>query len=100
MNSLCHCLKTLQEFAPAEKFPELQQGQLLELVERWLRAEKAERKARKAAAPKAGKEAPASAVWNNGWAPGRLTSSIRQADGTDQMISGTMAHSSNTVMRM
>jgi len=42
---------------------------------------------------------PAAAVWNNGWAPGRLTSSIRQADGTAQTISGTMTHSSNTVMR-
>lgn len=79
----------LLEFAPAETFPEMRQGCLLSLVERWLRKEKAEKDARKAAERAAGGKKRRSldrAEWNNGWVPGRLTSSL--------------AGSSNTVMRM
>lgn len=57
--------------------------------DRWLRQEKEEKEARrKAEGPGGGKGSVTSglAEWNNGWAPGRLTSSL--------------AGSSNTVMRM
>lgn len=78
----------LQEFAPATDFPELEQGQLLSLVERWLRAEKLERQKRNADKPEASPKTDKTALpeWNNGWAPGRLASSIK--------------HASNAVMRM
>ena len=78
----------MQEFAPAADFPELKEGRLLSLVERWLRFEKAERQKRRAAEPQLGADGGAlqQAEWNNGWAPGRLASSFK--------------HASNTVMRM
>lgn len=60
----------------------------MNLVEGWLRAEQViqrERKAIAAAAPKVPK-APEPAIWSNGWAAGRLTS--------------TMKDSSNAVVRM
>lgn len=76
----------LQEFAPAERFPELQEGRLLELVEKWLRAEKAERQKRLAQQPKQ-KPAAAAQPWNNGFAAGTLTSTLK------------LAHSSNAVVR-
>lgn len=78
----------LQEFSPAFDFPELKQGQLLSLVERWLRAEKSERQERRAAQASKPSDDGKTALpeWNNGWAPGRLASSIK--------------HASNTVMRM
>lgn len=78
----------LKEFGPASQFPELQKGRLMNLVEGWLRAEQViqrERKAIAAAAPKVPK-APEPAIWSNGWAAGRLTS--------------TMKDSSNAVVRM
>jgi hypothetical protein len=58
-------------------------------LHRWLRKEKEEKDARKAAELAAGgkpRDKINLAEWNNGWAPGRLTSSL--------------AGSSNTVMRM
>ena len=75
----------------ATDFPELQQGRLLDLVERWLREEKAQRKAAKAQQEEQGSSREAKhgmqmAEWSNGWAPGRMTASLRD--------------SSNTVMRM
>lgn len=79
----------LQVFEPAENLPELKEGKLLELVEKWLRAEHNRRMAEKEAAAAAGTQVndkPKQAQWNNGWAPGRLNS--------------TFALSSNTVMRM
>lgn len=91
-----HCL---QEFAPAAHFEELAEGRLLSLVERWLRAEKAEQKQRRAAQPKGPRPQEAAAGWNNGWAPGRLTSTLKQAAG-GQAVSGALQHTSNTVLRM
>jgi CCR4-NOT complex subunit CAF16 len=87
LHSFKVCLM-VQEFAPATDFPELEQGQLLSLVERWLRAEKLERQKRNADKPEASPKTDKTALpeWNNGWAPGRLASSIK--------------HASNAVMRM
>lgn len=79
----------LQVFEQAHNIPELRQGQLLSLVERWLREEQRQRQAAAPAKPAGGKDggdALELASWNNGWAAGRLASSIR--------------HSSNAVMRM
>lgn len=77
----------MQLFKPANEIPELQEGKLLQLVERWLREEKKQRK--QSARDQAG-SAKANKIeladWSNGWAPGRMTASIRD--------------SSNTVMRM
>lgn len=77
----------MQEFGPASQFPELSKGQLINLVERWLRVEQTKQRARRAKAAAEPKvkveELP---VWSNGWAAGRLTS--------------TMKDSSNAVMRM
>jgi hypothetical protein len=89
----------VQEFAPAAQFPELAQGRLLSLVERWLRAEKAEQKQGKAAQPNSTQPQVTASDWNNGWAPGRLSSTMKQADG-GQTVSGALRHSSNTVLRM
>lgn len=78
----------LQEFGVAADFPELREGRLLALVERWLRAEKADRVKRRAAQQGEGADGQVlqQPEWNNGWAPGRLASSFK--------------HASNTVMRM
>ena len=80
----------LRMFESARNVPELAKGQLLALVERLLRAEKEERQA---AAPQVleyrgddGSALGGAATWNNGWAAGRLTSSMKL--------------SSNAVMRM
>jgi hypothetical protein len=89
----------LQECAPAAQFEELAEGRLLSLVERWLRAEKAEQKQRQLAQPKGVQPQEAASGWNNGWAPGRLTSTLKQAAG-GQAVSGALQHSSNTVLRM
>lgn len=89
----------LQEFAPAANFPELEQGRLLSLVERWLRAEKAEQKKRRASRPAAPQQQDSGSDWNNGWAPGRLTSTMKRADG-GQAVSGAIPHGSNTVLRL
>ena len=83
----------LQVFERAENVPELQQGQLLSLVERWLREEQRQRQAA-AEKQRALGPAPSSgslqdmhlASWNNGWVGGRLASSLK--------------HSANAVMRM
>ena len=85
----------LRVFERAEDVPELKQGGLLGLVERWLRAEKEERQAATAAAGGGGAGESGGAAaggawveggaplelasWNNGWAPGRLTSSLKHA---------------------
>jgi CCR4-NOT complex subunit CAF16 len=83
----------LRESLRAEEVPELREGRLLELVARWLRAEKAERDAAAAAKGPAltyggdgGSALGGAAQWNNGFAAGRLTSSMKL--------------SSNAVMRM
>ena len=81
----------LRVFEAAAAVPELREGRLLALVERWLRQEKEERQAGAAPAPLAyagdqGSALGNGAEWNNGWAAGRLTSSMKL--------------SSNAVMRM
>jgi len=79
----------------AADLPELAGGQLLELVTRWLReeaavheAEEAKRAAAAAAGGEGGAGAPPAALpsWSNGWAAGRMTS--------------TMKGASNAVLRM
>lgn len=77
----------LQAFGCAEDFPELQEGRLLELVEGWLRAENEKRQLTKLACQQSFEEGGSMkiATWNNGWAAGRLTSSLK--------------NSSNAVMR-
>lgn len=72
----------LQTFRKAEDIPELQQGRLLELVEGWLRKDLEEDLA---TLSKDGTKKKFEYIRNNGWVPGRLTSSL--------------AGSSNTVMR-
>lgn len=73
----------LQEFKKAEEVPELQQGLLLELVERWLRKEQENEKEWKKNrivveyAGDKGSSLEEGAAWNNGWAAGRLTSSMK-----------------------
>ncbi|KAL4449008.1 hypothetical protein ABPG77_007725 [Micractinium sp. CCAP 211/92] len=85
----------LQVFAAAADVPELQEGRLLELVERWLREEQRQRAQRQGNDPAKWHDEHAAdgedgalqlASFNNGWAAGRLTS--------------TLQHSANTVMRM
>ncbi|KAK9802674.1 hypothetical protein WJX73_004373 [Symbiochloris irregularis] len=80
----------LQLFAPTAELPEMHDLGLLKLVERWLRKGKQQRKqAEQQAGVKQHPEArPVSALpqWSNGYAPGRLTSSLKD--------------SSNAVMRM
>ena len=70
-------------FDRADNIPELQRGELLGLVEKWLRAEKAERDAARAAVLEYGGDKGSAigdmASWNNGWAAGRLTSSMKLA---------------------
>ena len=67
----------------AAELPELAEGKLLELVTRWLREEAAvhaaeeERKAKEGG----GEAAPAAPLptWSNGWAAGRMTSTLKGA---------------------
>eukprot|EP01023_Acetabularia_acetabulum_P012476 TRINITY_DN15841_c0_g1_i1.p1 TRINITY_DN15841_c0_g1~~TRINITY_DN15841_c0_g1_i1.p1 ORF type:complete len:361 (+),score=51.01 TRINITY_DN15841_c0_g1_i1:104-1186(+) len=74
----------LQLFKPVEELPQIGEGRLLELIVQWLKEEKSQRKKRQV---KSSTEKDKYAyAWNNGWAPGRLAS--------------TLKHSSNTVMRM
>ena len=87
------CPRLAQVFERAERVPELRQGQLLSLVERWLREEQRQRQAAAArqaaldAGPSSGSLADMHlASWNNGWVGGRLASSLK--------------HSANAVMRM
>eukprot|EP00887_Chlorella_sp_A99_P000310 scaffold13.g310.t1 len=99
----------LRAFGPASQFPELQQGRLLELVERWLREEartqqaarQAQLERRKAGRGEEAHEGLRLAAWNNGYAAGRLASSVaspRAAGG--QRGQHGLSHSSNAVMRM
>ncbi len=84
----------LKYFKQASELPELKQGMLLELIEKWLREDKAVTDAQRAAqraeggnnGEKKGGETSELATWNNGWAAGRLASTIK--------------HASNTVWRM
>lgn len=81
----------LQEFGPVSQFPEIAADKLLRLVEKWLRAEQARQQQRRKEDAEAGvgtgrKDDISQATWNNGWAAGRLTSSLKL--------------SSNAVMRM
>lgn len=73
----------LRLFKESSAIPELQEGRLLGLVERWLREEKAERQKTVDFGERieyhgdggSGKEA--LAEWNNGWQAGRMTSSMK-----------------------
>lgn len=73
----------LRLFEESSAIPELQQGRLLGLVERWLREEKAERQGKADQQGRivyhgdhgSGKDA--LAEWNNGWQAGRMTSSMK-----------------------
>lgn len=85
----------LQVFEAAANIPELQQGQLLGLVERWLREEQRRQHEKEKIDPaewhrlhEAGGDDGQLhlATWNNGYASGRLTSTLKD--------------SSNAVMRM
>ena len=79
----------VQEFGPVTQFPDIAADKLLRLVEKWLREEQARQRQQRKADAEAGRlsgrqeDLP---VWNNGWAAGRLTSSLKL--------------SSNAVMRM
>jgi len=84
-------LRRLHEFEELKE--ELEGGRLLELVEGWLRREEAEagEEAKRGSAPARGGSGGACddggvASWSNGWAAGRMTS--------------TLKNSSNAVMRM
>lgn len=73
---------SLRLFEKAENIPQLKQGDLLGLVEGWLRKEKEEKEAREGPVSVVyhgdrGSGAQAQAEWNNGWAAGRLTSSMQ-----------------------
>ena len=79
----------VQEFGPVSNFPEIAADKLLRLVEKWLRAEQARQRQQRKADAEAGRKGGRRddlPVWNNGWAAGRLTSSLKL--------------SSNAVMRM
>ena len=72
----------LQLFQKADEIPELREGRLLELVDTWLRKEKAEREAmtgpcKTEYTEDRGSGPQAMAEWNNGWAEGRLASSMK-----------------------
>ena len=72
----------LQEFGPVSNFPEIAADKLLRLVEKWLRAEQARQRQQREEDARAGKTAGrkddiTQAAWNNGWASGRLTSSLK-----------------------
>jgi CCR4-NOT complex subunit CAF16 len=77
---------SLQRCVPAAAIPELAEGRLLDVVTDWLRGEAAvEAKKERAAGAGAG-AGDGVASWSNGWAAGRMTSTLRG--------------SGNTVMRM
>lgn len=84
----------LRVFSAAADVPELREGRLLELVERWLREEqrRAQQELRDPAewqreyAADGDGDALQLASFNNGWAAGRLNS--------------TLKHSANAVVRM
>lgn len=80
----------LRVFEQADNVPELQQGELLRLVERWLREEQRQRLEQQAQHKEQGGSGADTdihlATWNNGYSAGRLTSSLKL--------------SSNAVMRM
>lgn len=82
----------VKAFKKAEEIPELSEGKLLNLVERWLREEQKEKANEKDIeqfmeySGDKGSDVGKSAEWNNGWVGGRLVSSIKL--------------SSNAVMRM
>ena len=71
-----------QEFGPVGQFPEIAADKLLRLVEKWLRAEQARQRRQREEDARAGKNVGreddiTQAAWNNGWASGRLTSSLK-----------------------
>ena len=73
---------TLQEFGPVTDVPEIAADKLLRLVEKWLRAEQARQRQQREEDARSGKSAGRpddiiQAEWNNGWAAGRLTSSMK-----------------------
>ncbi|GMH38200.1 hypothetical protein BSKO_06084 [Bryopsis sp. KO-2023] len=76
----------LKVFEKVSAFPEVAEMRLLDLVIRWLREEKEVEEKQRSLKSSKDKEAPVEQPWNNGWAPGRLASSL--------------AGSSNTVLRM
>ena len=73
----------LRLFEEAKSIPELSHGQLLGLVEGWLRKEKSERPPQYSSDEiitydgDHGSSSQALAEWNNGWKAGRMTSSIK-----------------------
>ncbi|KAK9909943.1 hypothetical protein WJX75_009834 [Coccomyxa subellipsoidea] len=78
----------LKVWSKAEDIPELANDQLLQLAEKWLREEKQLRKVAIANKEANGQSKPSvkMASWSNGWAPGRMTSTLKD--------------SSNAVLRM
>ncbi|BDA42554.1 ABC transporter I family member 20 [Coccomyxa sp. Obi] len=79
---------SLKVWKKAEDIPELANDQLLQLAEKWLREEKHLRKVTKASTETEGKDKKSLKVasWSNGWAAGRMTSTLKD--------------SSNAVLRM
>ena len=76
----------VQLYEEASAIPQLAQGDLLGLVEGWLREERDRRLGARAAETgridyqgDQGSAADALAAWNNGWKAGRMTSSLKQA---------------------
>ncbi|GAQ82664.1 ABC transporter family protein [Klebsormidium nitens] len=78
---------TLQLFEPAEAIPELKEMSLMRTVEKWLRADQALVKAARKRQKEEADKRPAAMLMNNGWAGGRLTSTV------------ALPHSSNRVLR-
>ena len=66
----------LQEFGPAAAYPELAEGRLVELVERWLRQEQAIVAELRKKNPQQFKKEFKYAL-NNGWGSGRLAATIK-----------------------
>jgi len=75
----------LQRLAPAASLPQLAQGQLLELITEWLRSERQQEQAVGVAKPLEydpaleGSVSGFSYVFNNGWVPGTMSSSVKLA---------------------
>jgi CCR4-NOT complex subunit CAF16 len=76
----------MRQFCEAKELPQLAAGRLLEQVTDWLRAENAAAAVAEAEAGPAAKHGADPAAWSNGYAAGRMTSTLRGA--------------SNAVMRM
>ena len=82
----CLARGQMRQFCEAKELPQLAAGRLLEQVTDWLRAENAAAAVAEAEAGPAAKHGADPAAWSNGYAAGRMTSTLRGA--------------SNAVMRM